>query len=175
LPGTPLGLSHGSSPLHTGYVFAPNGIDLTWSTLIPGPAIVAWPITAVFGTLVSFNILMLVAPALAAWAAYLVCRRITDRFWPAFAGGYLFGFSSYMAGHMESHLNLVLIFPVPLAVYLVVRRVEGSVGPWACVGWLTLTLVGLFSIYLDAFATSTLVATIAFAAFFVARTDRARI
>jgi len=175
LAWTPRAISHGSSPLHTGYVFAPNGIDLTWSTLIPGPAIVAWPITAVFGTLVSFNILMLVAPALAAWAAYLVCRRITDRFWPAFAGGYLFGFSSYMAGHMESHLNLVLIFPVPLAVYLVVRRVEGSVGPWAFVGWLTLTLVGLFSISLETFATTTLFGTIAFAAFFVARTDRARI
>ncbi len=165
---TPWALAHGHSPFHTGHVFAPEGIDLTWSTLIPGPAAVMWPITRTFGTLASYNVLMLAAPALAAWGAFLVCRRVTDRFWPSVVGGYLFGFSSYMAAGMSSHPNLVLIFPAPLAVYLVIRRVEGSLGAWAFVGLLALTLLGLFSISPELFATTTLFGGIAFVAAWLA-------
>jgi hypothetical protein len=176
LAWTPWAIGHGHSPLQGSSVFAPNGIDLTWSTLVPGPAIVAWPITALFGPLVSYNVLMLLAPSLAAWAAFLVCRRVVDRFWPAFAGGYLFGFSAYMAAEMQSHLNLVLIFPVPLAVYLVVRLVEGSMSRWVFVGLLVLTLVGLFSISPEIFATTTFFGAIAFViAWVVAGSDRVRI
>jgi hypothetical protein len=176
LTWTPWAIGHGDSPLHTAYVFAPNGLDLTWSTLVPGPALAAWPITAVFGSLVSYNLLILVAPALAAWGAYLVCRRITDRFWPSVAGGWLFGFSAHMAAQMQSHVNLVLIFPIPVAVYLVIRSVEGSLGPWAFVGLLTMTLLGSFSISTEVFATTALFGTIAFVVAWVfAGEDRARI
>jgi hypothetical protein len=174
---TPWAIAHGQSPLHTSYVFAPNGIDLTWTTFVPGPAIVSWPITALFGTLVSYNVWMLLAPALAAWAAYLLCRRITDRFWAAIAGGYLFGFSVYVAGQMASgHPNLILIFPVPLAVYLVVRRVQGSLGRSAFAATLTVTLLGLFSISTELFATTAFFGMIAFLiAWIVAGVDRGTI
>ena len=162
LAWTPWALSHHQSILFTDRVFAPQGVDLTWTALIPGPALVAWPVTAAFGTLASFNLLMLLAPALAAWAAYLVCRRVTGSFWASLAGGYVFGFSTYMTGQMEAHLNLVLIFPVPLAVYLVIRRVEGSIGKWWFVGLMSLTLLGLLSISTELFATTVLFGAIAF-------------
>ena len=74
------------NPLHTRYVFAPPGIDLAWQTFVPGPALATWPITAVFGSLVSLNVLDALAPALAAWAAYLVCHRLTHRFWASMIG-----------------------------------------------------------------------------------------
>jgi hypothetical protein len=174
---TPWALAHGQSPLYTPYLFAPNGIDLSWSAFVPGPAIVAWPVTAGFGTLVSYNLWMLLAPALAALAAYLVCRRVTDRFWPSVAGGYLFGFSVYVAGQIAGgHLNLVLIFPVPLAVYLAIRHVEGSLGRWVFLGLLMVTLLGMFSISTEVFATCAFFGAIAFAlAWVVAGSDRPRI
>ena len=158
----PWAIEHGRNPMFTDRVFAPNGVSLTWTAVIPGPALVMWPITKVFGSLVSYNLLMLLAPALAAWAAYLVCNRLTNAFWPSIVGGYLFGFSTYMIGQMSSHVNLVLMFPVPLAVYLVIRRLEGSLGLVAFCGWLFLTLLALFSISTELFATTALFGGIAF-------------
>jgi hypothetical protein len=172
---TPWALEHGRNPIFSDRIFAPAGMDLARTTFIPGPALVMYPITRVFGPLVSYNILMALGPALAAWAAYLVCHRVTRTFWPSLLGGYLFGFSTYMVGQMHEHVNLVLIFPVPLAVYLVVRRVEGSIGIVAFVGYLALTLIGLCSIMPETFATATLFGFLAFAcALAVAGRDRSR-
>src|SRR5262245_34487021 len=66
---TPWALAHGHDPLWTDRIFAPAGVNLAWTTFMPGPALVMTPITSVFGTLVSYNVLMTLAPALAAWAA----------------------------------------------------------------------------------------------------------
>ena len=173
---TPWALQHAGNPIFSDRIFAPAGIDLARTTFIPGPALVMYPITRVFGPLVSYNVLMAVAPALAAWAAYLVCHRVTGAFWPSLLGGYLFGFSTYMVGQMHGHVNLVLIFPVPLAVYLVVRRVEGSIEIVAFVAYLALTLIGLCSIMPETFATATLFGILAFAcALAVAGRDRSRV
>ena len=173
---TPWALEHGRNPIFSDRIFAPTGMDLARTTFIPGPALVMYPITSFFGPLVSYNILMALAPALAAWAAYLVCHRVTGAFWPSLLGGYLFGFSTYMVDQMHGHVNLVLIFPVPLAVYLVVRRVEGSIGIVAFIGYLALALIGVCSIMLETFATATLFGVLAFAcALAVAGRDRSRV
>ena len=47
---------------------------------------------------------------------------------------------------MVDHLNLVMVFPVPLAVYLAIRRTEGSLSPIAFVGLLTADLLFLFGV-----------------------------
>jgi len=73
-------------------VFAPAGYNLAWATGIPGPSLLAYPITRWFGPVVAYNVLWLLAPASAAGAAFLLCRHITGRFWPALLGGYVFGF-----------------------------------------------------------------------------------
>jgi hypothetical protein len=163
LAWTPWALAHHLNPLHVDWVFAPSGTTLAWSAFIPGPAIVMWPITAAFSPLVSLNVLLALAPALAAWSAYLVCHRLTHAFWPSLAGGCLFGFSSYLAANMVGYLNLVLIFPIPLLVYLVIRNVEGSLGWVAFVVGFAATLVGLFSISTELFATTALIGGITFA------------
>jgi hypothetical protein len=154
LSWTPWALAHGHNPLHAGVVFAPTGVSLAWNAFIPGPALVGWPVTATFGPLASLNLLLAVAPALAAWAAYLLCVRVTRSFWPSVAGGFLFGFSAYFATNMAGYPNLVLIFPVPLLAYLVVRRVEGSIGDAAFVAGFAACLVGLFSISTEVFGTA---------------------
>jgi hypothetical protein len=163
LEWTPWALSHGVNPLYASSVFAPTGVSMAWSAFVPGPALVAWPITAVFGPLASLNAWLAAAPALAAWAAYLVCNRLTHRFWASFAGGCLFGFSAYLSSNVNGgFMNLVLVFPIPLLVYLAIRNVEGSLRPVAFVAGFTALLVGLFSISTELFGTATVFAAIAF-------------
>jgi hypothetical protein len=173
LAWTPWALTHGQSPWFTERAFAPLGGNLTWTAVTPGPAIVAWPITRIFGTLVSYNLWMLLAPALAGWGAYLVCKRVTHSFWPSLIGGHLFGFSTYVVNQMHHNLNLVLIFPVPIAVYLVLRRADGSMTSTRFVALMTITLLGLFSVSPELLATTALFGGMAFIlAFAVAAESR---
>jgi hypothetical protein len=158
---TPHAIASGLNPFRTDIVYAPGGADLTWVTTMPGPALVLGPVTEAFGPLAAVNLAMLLAPALAGWAAFLVCRRVTRTFWPALLGGYLVGFSSYMVGQMFGHVNLLLIFPAFLGAYLVIRRVEGSLRTMPFVGFMTVAIVGLFSISTELVATASLFGAIA--------------
>jgi hypothetical protein len=150
----PHAVASGQNPLFTGALWAPPGVSLAYVTTIPGPSLLLWPVTELFGPIATLNLLTVAAPALAGWAAFLVCRKVTGSFWPSLAGGYLFGFSTYMVAQLTGHPNLALAFPVPLAVYLVLRRVEGSLGWLTFVLAMAATLVGLFSIFVEVFATA---------------------
>ncbi len=145
----PHAIGHGLNPLHAGALWAPHGVNMTWVTGIPGPSLVAWPVTSTLGPVVAENILFLLAPPLAGWSAYLLCRRITRSFWASVAGGYLFGFSTYLVGQMRGHLNLVLVFPVALCAYLIVRRLDGSMSERRFVVLLALALLAEFSIAVE--------------------------
>jgi hypothetical protein len=153
----PFALSHGLNPLFTtNYLWAPAGANLVWVTTLPGPSLVLTPVTAIWGPLASDNLIVWLAPALAGWACYLVCSQLTSRFWPAFTGGVVFGFSTYVGHHLVGHVNLLLMLFVPLAVYLVLRRVRGRIGPRAFVLLMALTLLGQFSTSTEIFLTMTL-------------------
>jgi hypothetical protein len=171
----PYAVSHGLDPLHPNVIWAPHGISLAWVTSIPGPALVMAPITSLFGPVVSENLLTVLAPALAGWGAYLLCRKASGgSFAPALVGGYLFGFSTYMVGQLLGHPNLFLIFPVPLVIYLVVRYVEGSLGKVRFVALMALALIGLFSISTEVFASTAFFGAIAFAGAWLLASGRRR-
>jgi hypothetical protein len=172
----PHAISHGQNPVLSHAIFEPHGLNLAWATSIPGPAILMWPLTRAFGPLVSMNIVTMFAPALAAWGAYLCCRRLASWFWPAVLAGYLFGFSSYMTEQLGGHVNLFLIFPVPLAVYLVIRRIDGTLPVGRFVIGLSLLLVLEFSISTEVFATLAFFGAVAlFGALVVTRAERSRV
>jgi hypothetical protein len=149
----PHALIHGMNPFLARVLWAPAGVNVAWVTTLPGPSLAMTPVTLVLGPIVSSNILALLSAPLAGWGAYLLCRRITHSFWPALAGGYLFAFSTYMVGQMRGHLNLTLVFPIPLAAYLVVRRVEGSLSRTKFIALLALVLVAEFSVSTEVFLT----------------------
>ena len=151
----PHALAEGTNPLFSHAVWAPTGINLAPATTVPAASILAWPITAAFGPVVSYNLLMLSAPVAAAWTAFALCRHVTGSFWPAVAGGYLFGFSTYELGHLAAHLNLVMVFLVPLCVLLVLKRIDETIGPRAFLGLLVAALAGQFLFSPEVFATMT--------------------
>ncbi len=152
----PHAIAHGINPFFTHVVWAPTGFNLAWATSVPGAALVLWPITRAFGPVVSYNVIMILAPALAGWTAYLLCRHVTGRFWPSLIGGYLFGFSSYELAQMTVHLDLALIFVVPLCVYLFLLRFEDRMRPAPFVILLALALVAQFSFFPEVFFTMAL-------------------
>ena len=169
-------LAHHVDPLYMTKIFTPDGTSMAWTTFVPGGGVLLYPIRSLFGSLAAVNVLLLLASALACWAAYLVCNRLTHSFWPSIAGGYLFGYCQYMAGQLHGHVNLVLIFPVPLAVYLVIRRIEGSLGRPTFVALTTLSLTALFLFSTEVFATSAFFGAIAFLiALIAAGRDRGRV
>ena len=153
----PHAITHGINPLHTTVAWAPTGINLAWVTSVPLPAVALSPVTAVSGPFFSFNLVELAAPALAAWTAYLLCRHLAGAFLPALAGGFFFGFSPYLIDEFGmGHPNLSLVFLVPLAAYLVVRLLDGSLPARLVIPLLGVVLGAQLYISTETFATLTL-------------------
>jgi hypothetical protein len=122
----PHAIGSGIDPLVTHAIWAPVGIDLAWVTSVPGAALLFWPLTALFGPVAAYDVAIVLCLALAAFCAYLLARELTDRFWPSLAGGWAFGFSSYLLGQSLGHLHAALIFPVPLIALELLRYLRGA-------------------------------------------------
>ena len=128
---------------------------------MPGPSLLVYPITRRFGPVVAYNVLCLLAPASAAWAAFLLCRHLTGKFWAALLGGYVFGFSSYVISEMVGHLFLILIFPIPLLVLLVQLTLDQKIGRLRFIMLFALLLSFEFLTSTELFATTTIVGALA--------------
>ena len=156
-------LRFAQAPFLTDRIDAPAGFNLAWATTIPGPALLLAPITALAGPLASYNLLALGAPALAAWTAYLLARHLTGDALAAILGGWCFGFSSYLIGQTLNHVNLALVWALPLIVLVAVRLIEGSL-PRAR-GVLSLAALIAFQCltFTEVAATATLIGAVALA------------
>ncbi|HYT30530.1 MAG TPA: hypothetical protein VEN82_07115, partial [Actinomycetota bacterium] len=155
-------VAHGANPFVSKVVWAPTGYSVAWATSVPLPSLVAAPVTLAFGPVAAFNLLSIVAAPLSAWTAYLLCRRLTSAFLPSLAGGFVFGFSPHLITTLSlGHLDLSLAFLVPVAVYLVVRRLEGSMAPRRFVVLLAVVLFAQFGIFPEIAATLTLMSGLA--------------
>ena len=159
----PYAISHGLDPLFTNLVFAPHGYNLAWSTTIPAPALLMWPITARVGPLVSFNLLSLLTPTLSAYTAYGLCRHTTNAALPAIVGGFIYGFSTYQRIEAD-HLNLALTFIPPLLVMLFLLRLANRIGKLRCELLLFASLTIQFLISPEIFTTAIIFGAIAIAA-----------
>jgi len=159
----PHALLHAHNPFVTHALFAPEQINLGAIDLVPGPALLAAPVTLLFGPLVSYNLLALAAPVLAAYFAFLLCRYVTNSFPAALVGGYIFGFSPYVLGHLQGHLDLLLIFPIPAAVHLVLRLIDERIDRRRFLMLMTLVLAFLFVSQPELTVMFVLLGTVAFA------------
>jgi hypothetical protein len=140
----------------TRLLWSPTGYNLVWATSIPGPSIVFYPVTCLFGPVVSYNILCLICPSAAAFCAFLLCRYICGRFWPALLGGYVFGFSPYVLSQMLGHVVEMFIFPVPLVGYLVLMRMDKKLSQYGFTSFLVIILLFHFLSSSEVFATTTM-------------------
>lgn len=152
----PHALLDGLDPFYPDLIFVPDGYNLAWVTSMPGPSVLLAPVTLTLGPEVTFNLISLAAPALAAWTAFLLCRHVTGSVPASLVGGYLFGFSPYMLSQLRGAPQLALIALVPLMALLVVRHAEGSLSDRRFALALTATLTAQILTSTEILATTVL-------------------
>lgn len=172
----PHAIAHGLNPFVSHYLWSPTGVNLAQATSIPTAAIAMIPFTALFGSVFSYNALAIASPALAAFAAYLLCRRLVKRELPAVAGGFLFGFSSYEFSQLLGHLHLVTIFLIPVMVHITLRRVDREISRRVYVLGMALLLVLQMGLSTELLAECTMLGMVLLVAarFLAAQPQRAR-
>lgn len=108
---------HGHLPFFTGADYHPGGVNLLDNPGVLGLAIIAAPITWMFGPVASVNVVLTVTPALSALAAYILLRRWVA-WWPAAAlGGLFYGFSPLVIASLQYvHLQVAFLVLPPLIV-----------------------------------------------------------
>jgi hypothetical protein len=154
-------ISHGLNPFLTNVIWAPTGVNLAWTANMPLAAWLVYPITRGAGPIVSYNLLCLVSPALAGWSAFVLCRYVVRDGWPAVFGGLLFAFSPYVLSRMLGNMDLTLVWPIPLAVYLTLRRIDGNCGARGFVAALAILIAAQFLLFAETVASATLFGGIA--------------
>ncbi|HTW02547.1 MAG TPA: hypothetical protein VMF87_19740 [Streptosporangiaceae bacterium] len=161
----PYAVAHGLNPLHTTLIGAPAGYGLAWVTSIPPLGLLAFPVTELAGPVVTFNLLVVVAIPLSGWAAFVVCRRLTERFWASLAGGAVYGFSAYEMNHIFSgQLNLAFAMLLPLLAYLMLAWRDQVIGSRTFVALLALVMAVQFYLFIETFADMTAVLALGLAA-----------
>jgi hypothetical protein len=123
----PWAIAHHLNPLFTNLVWQPSGVQLTWVTSVPLLAILGMPFTLLYGPVVTFNVLILCGPVLAAWVAYRLCLKLTGVPEASLVGGYLFGFSSYEMGQDLAALNLNFTMFVPALMLIILLRLDNEI------------------------------------------------
>jgi len=123
----PHAIVHGLNPFVSHYLWSPTGVNVAQGAMIPTAAIAMAPVTALVGPIVSYNMLTVASPVLAAMTAYLLCRRVVGRELPSAVGGYLFGFGTYELAQLQGHPNLTLIFLIPAIAHVALRRGRGEI------------------------------------------------
>ena len=118
---TPFALLHVHNPFYSSWANTPYGVNLMDNTGEQAPGLLAMPVTLLFGPASAYVALLTFALASSATAGYALLRRLTTWRGAAFVGGLLFGFSPYMVGQGEVHLNLVLV-PIPPLIILVLHQ-----------------------------------------------------
>ena len=111
-------LSHGLNPLFTDYLSFPPGVNLMWNTSMIFPAIALWPVTAWFGPVVAYNLLITGGIALSAWCGFLAARRFVEGDLVCFLAGLVYGFSPGMIAQALGHPHVVVALFPPVALLL---------------------------------------------------------
>jgi hypothetical protein len=158
----PYAIGHGLNPLYTHEIGGPAGHSLAWVTTVPPLSLLATPLTLLAGPVVSFTVLAAIVLPLAACAAFVLCRRLTGKFWPALIGGAVFGFSAFEMNHgAAGQLNLTYSsLLLPILAYLVLVWRDGSIGTRTFVITAGLTMALQFYLMVETFADTTAVLAI---------------
>jgi len=163
----PYAVSHGINPLFSGQIGAPGGYDVAWATTTPTIGLLFWPVTALFGVVSAFNLMLLLVPPLSALAAFVAARRLTGRFWASLLAGGVYGLCPFELVHdWQGQPNLTVIALLPLLVYLALRWWDGTLGRGWFVAWASVLMALEFYTFTEAFAGMTMVLAVALVAGF---------
>jgi hypothetical protein len=121
-------VTHLGNPWFTAQMAAPVGVQLGFDTLMPLPGLVMTPVTLVFGPSVSYNLLAIVTPGLACFAAYRAARLLLSTTTGATVAGAFYGLATTMVWQDWYHMNVglgAIFFPMVLEASVRLRRTPG--------------------------------------------------
>lgn len=167
-------LGHGLPLLHPTAIWSPTGINLAGTTASLLLAAVVSPITLLWGPIVSLNVVMILAPALSAWAANRLCRHITGAAWPSLLAGATYGFSTYEIAQLVGHPQMVVMICPPLVALCVIRLLEGTLPARRFVIEVSGLLIVQAFLSVEVLFTMTLVGMLAVAAYLATGTPEQR-
>ena len=170
----PYSILHGLNPFISKYVWYPSGFNLTWSTSIPTAALMMTPITLLWGALVSFNVLAILAPVLSALTCFYLVYYLTKNYLPSLFSGYIFGFSSYELGQLLGHTNLYLTFLLPLIILVFLLYLNYHIGKVTFILLTSLMLAAEFGISNEVYTTFILFGFLAILIFYLTGSKRFR-
>ncbi|HEY5317084.1 MAG TPA: hypothetical protein VIJ20_03835 [Solirubrobacteraceae bacterium] len=160
----PHAILNGLNPFVTHLIWVPGPINVAANTSVPGPALLAAPLTALAGPVVSYNVLMIIAPVTGAWFAYRLCLYLTRSPAASILAGFLFGFSAYGLGELEGHMQLVFTFAAPAAALLTLKRLDGVITARRYLVLMALVLIAQLSCGTEMTFTLTVMGVVALAA-----------
>lgn len=163
----PWAIGHGVNPFITDLVW--NGLDynLTWSTALPTFGLLLAPVTWLAGPVLTTNLVVVLAPACAAWTTFLLLQSITKRWMPAFLGGLIFGFSPYEMAQSLGHLNLTSIALVPVSLLLCKIYFDQKITRARFIAALSITAFLQIGISTEVLFTSTLMGVVTWCVFLI--------
>jgi hypothetical protein len=109
------------NPFFTDAMNLPTGVNLMSNTSMPLVAVLVAPLTLIAGPLVTYNVLISLAPVATAAATMLCLRRVGVSGPAATVGGAVFGFAPAIVHSMLGHLSMALAFLLPVLVWLNLR------------------------------------------------------
>jgi hypothetical protein len=115
---TPFALSHGINPLFSHWVNLPFGANYAANVAMPLLAIIASPITAIWGPVAGVNFLISLSFFACCVGGYCFVRHWTTWRPAAFFGGLLYGFSPYVVADGRAHIHTMFVALVPFIFIL---------------------------------------------------------
>ncbi len=117
----PYAIRHGIYPLTSDYMFATSGgINLAHNTFAPLAAVVLWPITALAGPVLSYNLYACSAPLLDFLAVFGVVRRFHTQRSALICAG-IFAFSPLVYGSAVGHPQVNHLWAIIIGFALIGR------------------------------------------------------
>lgn len=134
-------IANGLGLFHPNIVFVPQGYNLARATPMFTQGVILAPLTALAGPLVTYNVVMLAAPALNGAAAYALCRRLGARPAAAALGGFVFATAGIISFSELGAPSTGFGAFVALAVLFAIDLLDERRRRWRTSVWLGLTLV----------------------------------
>lgn len=118
-------VTHLENPFFTTSLNSPSGVNMMANTSVLAIAVPLTPITLIFGSQISYAVMLTLGLAGTATAWYLLLSRhvVSSRLAAAVGAGFC-GFGPAMVSHANGHPNIVAQFLVPLIVWRVIRLRE---------------------------------------------------
>ena len=133
----------GINPLHSNYFWYPVGMNVN-TPLLAG--ILFLPITHVFGTIVCYNIYLLLTFVLSGFGAYLLVKYLTENTKASFIAGIVYAFSPQHLTHViGGTVTIATIQWIPFYILFLMKMVKDKKSSDACLCAIFFSLTALGS------------------------------